>query len=294
MQFFLHCSGTKLLPEKTVHFLEETFSVVKPSGDPEPATGNLRPNSSEPSLHNQTWTIKQEVERLMEDNKFTASKHSKAPSACTQVGRQTVYFIFYSSALSEDALQLLQSMKHFFYIIYFLFSYLRYQQVSRRSTVPQPSPSSARRSTVSSVKTRRVEGRTGITPKTSGRSRTATTTRTQPAVPPPGLRSQEKNKEQNQDQDDGGGLILFQPNELHVPLIIEKIPPSVLSSFSDVGITVSSGLVASVQSLVATLQQQIDTSVHQTPADSQKGTSSQDLPTDNVISCSSSLSLKLH
>lgn len=78
-----------------MHFLEGTFPVATPSqskhsGDPEPAAGIPRPNSSEPSDHNQTWCIKQEVERLMEDhNKFTSSKPSKAPAACTQVVRQT-------------------------------------------------------------------------------------------------------------------------------------------------------------------------------------------------------------
>ncbi|XP_075896912.1 centrosomal protein of 162 kDa [Nelusetta ayraudi] len=208
-------SGAKPLSEKTVHFLEGTFPVATPSqskhsGDPEPAAGIPRPNSSEPSDHNQTWCIKQEVERLMEDhNKFTSSKPSKAPAACTQV------------------------------------------QVSHRSTFPQPSPSSVRRTTVSPVKPRRAEGRTGMTSRTSGRGRTAATARTQPAVPRPAQQSQEKNQVKSQDQDE------------------------------DLGMTVSSGLVASVQSLVAILQQQIDTNSHQTPAGSQNAATLQNLPTDN-------------
>lgn len=92
-----------------------------------------------------------------------------------------------------------------------------------------------------------------MTSRTSGRGRTAATARTQPAVPRPAQQSQEKNKVKSQDQDDG----------------------------EDLGMTVSSGLVASVQSLVAILQQQIDTNSHQTPAGSQNATTLQNLPTDN-------------
>lgn len=57
--------------------------------------------------------------------------------------------------------------------------------------------------------------------------------------------------------------------------------------------TVSSGLVASVQSLVAILQQQIDTNSHQTPAGSQNATTLQNLPTDNVMHFDSLASLLL-
>lgn len=70
-------------------------------------------------------------------------------------------------------------------------------------------------------------------------------------------------------------------------LISKKIISFVLSFFPDLGVTVSSGLVASVQSLVAILQQQIDTNGHQTPADSQNATTLQNVPADNVISYSS-------
>lgn len=131
------------------------------------------------------------------------------------------------------------------------------------------------------VKTRRVEGRTGMTPRTSGRGRTAATARTPSAVPRPAQQSQEKNNDKSHDQDDSGGLVLFQP----VKLPVRDITSYVLSVFPDLGVTVSSGLVASVQSLVAILQRQIDTSSHQTPADSQNASTSQTLPTDNVIYC---------
>lgn len=105
--------------------------------------------------------------------------------------------------------------------------------------------------------------------------------RTPSAVPRPAQQSQEKNKDKSHDQDDGGGLVLFQP----VKLPARDITWYVLSVFSDLGVTASSGLVASVQSLVAILQQQIDTSSHQTPADSQNASTLQTLPTDNVICC---------
>lgn len=58
--------------------------------------------------------------------------------------------------------------------------------------------------------------------------------------------------------------------------------------------TVSSGLVASVQSLVAILQQQIDTNSHQTPAGSQDAATLQNLPTDNVMHFDQVRSLNLH
>lgn len=54
-------------------------------------------------------------------------------------------------------------------------------------------------------------------------------------------------------------------------------------SFTELGMTVSSGLVASVQSLVAVLQQQVDTSGHQVHSDSLKATLGQHPPEDNVM-----------
>lgn len=111
--YFLKRSGAKAPPEKTVHFLEETFSVATRSrwdhsGEPAPAAGVLRSNSSAPPDHDQTRSIKQEVERLMQDhNTFTSSKPSRAPSACTQAVRQTVFsLLMFSSALSLGCLQL--------------------------------------------------------------------------------------------------------------------------------------------------------------------------------------------
>lgn len=65
--------------------------------------------------------------------------------------------------------------------------------------------------------------------------------------------------------------------------ISKEITSFILSLSPDLGATVSSGLVASVQSLVAILQQQVDTNDHQTPADPQNSTTLQNLPTDNVI-----------
>lgn len=115
--------------------------------------------------------------------------------------------------------------------------------------------------------------------RTSGRGRAAATARSQSAVPRPAQQSQEKNKDQSQDQDDAGGFALLQPIKLHVLFIIREVTSLVLSFFPDLGVAVSSGLVASVQSLVAVLQQQVDTSGHQPPADSHSAS-------DNVIHCS--------
>lgn len=93
----------------------------------------------------------------------------------------------------------------------FFFYHWHYEQVSHRSSFPPPSSSSGRRTTVSPVKTRRAEGRTGTTSRPSGRGRTAASARTQPAVPRPAQQSQEKNKVKSQDQDDGGGAALLEP-----------------------------------------------------------------------------------
>lgn len=90
LSFYVFYSGAELPSEKAVHFLEGTFPVVTPSEskysrDP---VAIQRPSSPEPSNHNQTWSIKQEVERLMQDhNKFTSSGPSKAPKANTRLVR---------------------------------------------------------------------------------------------------------------------------------------------------------------------------------------------------------------
>lgn len=134
-------------------------------------------------------------------------------------------------------------------------------------------------------KTRRGEGRTGVTSRTSGRGRTAATPRAQPAAPRPAQQSQERSKVKCQERHGGGGAVPLRPLEPHVSFTFkEKNRPFVLPVFAHFGMAVSSGLVASVQSLVAILQQQVDTSSHQqTPADSQTAATLQNLPTDNVM-----------
>lgn len=76
---------------------------------------------------------------------------------------------------------------------------------------------------MSPVKTRRADGRTGMTSRTSGRGRTAATARTQSAVPRPAQQSQEKNNVKGHDQDDCGGFAPFLPIKVHVALIMKEI-----------------------------------------------------------------------
>lgn len=92
----------------------------------------------------------------------------------------------------------------FCYCNYDFFSLLLYyQQVSHSSTFPQSSPTSVRRTTVSPVKGRIVEGRTAVTSRTSGRGRVAATTRSQSAVPCPPRSPQEKPKVTKSQEKDG-------------------------------------------------------------------------------------------
>lgn len=163
---------------------------------------------------------------------------------------------------------------------------LHYPQVSHSSTFPHSSPTSARRTTMSPVKGRRVEGRTAVTSRTSGRGRAAATTRTQSAVPCPPRSPQEKPKvTKSQEKDDYAGFCSFSSHLTACLFRLEmgKWTSVVYVSFTELGMTVSSGLVASVQSLVAVLQQQVDTSGHQFPADSQKSTPGHHPPKDNVM-----------
>lgn len=139
---------------------------------------------------------------------------------------------------------------------------------------------------MSPVKGRRVEGRTAATSRTSGRGRAAATTRTQSAGPCPPWSPQEKPKvTKSQEKDDYAGFVHFSSHltSCHFRLEMEKWTSVVYVSFTELGMTVSSGLVASVQSLVAVLQQQVDTGGHRFPADSQKAITEHHPPKDNVM-----------
>ncbi|XP_063735241.1 centrosomal protein of 162 kDa [Eleginops maclovinus] len=106
------------------------------------------------------------------------------------------------------------------------------QQASRGSCVSHSSTSSVRKLAVAPVRGRRVEGRTAGACRTSGPSRAAAAAKTQNSVPHPLQHPQEKAKSsKNQEKED----------------------------HTDPDMRVSSELVASVQSLVAVLQQQIHT-----------------------------------
>ncbi|XP_040901329.1 centrosomal protein of 162 kDa isoform X2 [Toxotes jaculatrix] len=185
--------------EKKSCSLERTFpdvteSQVKRPGKTDPVVGikGAKEPTSHPSSssdhpnHDLTWSIREEVDRLMED-------HYKS-----------------SSYMSSEA------------------GNVRKQMAFRSSTISHPSTSSVRKPTVAPRRGRKIEGRTAATSKSSGLSRAAATAKTRSPQSPSKAESAK-----SQDKDD----------------------------YTDV--KASSELVASVQSLVAVLQQQIDTSSHQ-------------------------------
>ncbi|XP_074510917.1 centrosomal protein of 162 kDa isoform X4 [Sebastes fasciatus] len=208
-------SAVGLDQEKTSHFLERTFSDVTspesqlkrpekadPIAEIKAARGLTSHTSCSPDPPNLTWSIRQEVERLMQDHNKSSSYTS------SQVGR------------AEK------------------------QQASHGSTSSHWSTSSVRKPAVAPGRGRRAEGRTAVTSRSSGLSRAATAAKSQSSVSHPLQHPQEKNKfTKSQDKD----------------------------ADTEPGVKVSSELVASVQSLVAVLQQQMDTSSHQDATDTQEG-----------------------
>ncbi|XP_075961474.1 centrosomal protein of 162 kDa isoform X8 [Anarhichas minor] len=184
--------------EKTPRFLERTFpdvtspeSYLERAEEAGPEAGTSPPPSS-PDPANLTWSIRQEVEKLMQDqNKCSSSTSSQAGKAK--------------------------------------------KQALHGSTVPHSSTSSVRKPTVAPVRGRRVEGRAAGTSRSSGLSRAAAA-KTQLSVSRPVQHPRDKAKiTKSQEREDS----------------------------AEPGLRVSGELVASVQSLVAVLQQQIGTSGHQ-------------------------------
>ncbi|XP_076593753.1 centrosomal protein of 162 kDa isoform X5 [Chaetodon auriga] len=231
-----HMRGFTLQPvsavvdqEKKPHLLERTFpdvtspeSQLKPPGEADPIAGikgarRLRSPDS-PNL-NLTWSIRQEVERLMQDQ----DKYS--PSTSSQAGK------------------------------------VKKQLASHGSTVSHHSTSSVRKPTVAPVRGRRgVEGGTAVISRSAGLSRATATTRAQPSISRPLQHPQKRNKStKSQEKDDN----------------------------TDPGLKVSSELVASVQSLVTVLQQQMITSSPQDATDTQEARLTHDLPKDNTVEDSS-------
>ncbi|XP_076593751.1 centrosomal protein of 162 kDa isoform X3 [Chaetodon auriga] len=232
-----HMRGFTLQPvsavvdqEKKPHLLERTFpdvtspeSQLKPPGEADPIAGikgarRLRSPDS-PNL-NLTWSIRQEVERLMQDQ----DKYS--PSTSSQAGK------------------------------------VKKQLASHGSTVSHHSTSSVRKPTVAPVRGRRgVEGGTAVISRSAGLSRATATTRAQPSISRPLQHPQKRNKStKSQEKDD---------------------------NTADPGLKVSSELVASVQSLVTVLQQQMITSSPQDATDTQEARLTHDLPKDNTVEDSS-------
>ncbi|KAI3361532.1 hypothetical protein L3Q82_013681 [Scortum barcoo] len=205
-------SSGKFDQEKTSHSLERTLPDVtaselqlkRPGTGKKEARGlTSHPSSSTaPSDHNLTWSIRQEVKRLMQDqNKYSSDTSSQASKAKKQLP-------------------------------------------SRGSSVSHPSTSLMRKPTVVPGRGRRVEGRTAMTSRPSGLSRAALAkAKDQSSVSCPPLHPRERNT-------------------------FTKSPEK--NDYTEAGLKVSSELVASVQSLVAVLQQQIDTSSHQDVTDTQE------------------------
>ncbi|XP_035862158.1 centrosomal protein of 162 kDa isoform X3 [Sander lucioperca] len=204
-------SAVGLDQEKSSRFLERTFpdvtspeSQLKPLEKADPVEGvkGAMGLSSSPDPPNLTWSIRQEVERLMQDqNKSSTYTSSQAGKA-------------------------------------------KKQQASHGSTISHSYTSSVRKPTVAPVRGRRVEGRTAVTSRSSALSRAAATARTQSSVSRPLQHPRETAKfTKSQEKDD---------------------------NTAETGLKASSELVASVQSLVAVLQQQIDTSGHQDATDTQE------------------------
>ncbi|XP_070822577.1 centrosomal protein of 162 kDa isoform X5 [Chaetodon trifascialis] len=230
-----HMRGFTLQPvsavvdqEKKPHLLERTFpdvtspeSQLKPPGEADPIAGikgarRLRSPDS-PNL-NVTWSIRQEVERLMQDQ----DKYSSSTSS--QAGK------------------------------------VKKQLASHGSTISHHSTSSARKPTVAPVRGRRVEGGTAVISRSAGLSRATATTRAQPSISRPVQHPQKKTKPtKSQEKDDN----------------------------TEPGLKVSSELVASVQSLVTVLQQQMIISSPQDAADTQEARLTHVLPKDNTVEDSS-------
>uniref|UniRef100_A0A3Q1CYQ5 Centrosomal protein of 162 kDa n=1 Tax=Amphiprion ocellaris TaxID=80972 RepID=A0A3Q1CYQ5_AMPOC len=161
-------------------------------------------SSPHPPKHDLTWSIKEEVERLMQDQ----NSYSSYTTFCAGKAKK--------------------------------------QQASHGSTVFKPSTPSVGKPTAAAVKGRRVDERTAIAPRLFGPSRAATTTaRTHTSVSRFPQHPPKAKFTKNQEKD-------------HCD-----------SANSD--LKVSSELVASVQSLVAVLQQQMDTSTHQDAAQEVRG-----------------------
>ncbi|XP_034730618.1 centrosomal protein of 162 kDa isoform X2 [Etheostoma cragini] len=204
-------SAVGLDQEQPSCFSESTFpDVTSPESnlippekaDPVEGVKGAMELSSSPDIPNLTWSIRQEVERLMQDqNKSSTYTTSQAGKA-------------------------------------------KKQQASHGSTISHSYTSSVRKPTVAPMRGRRVEGRTAVTSRSSGLSRSAATARTQSSVSRPLQHPRETAKfTKSKEKDD---------------------------NTAEPSLKASSELVASVQSLVAVLQQQIDTGSYQDATDTQE------------------------
>ncbi|XP_062278354.1 centrosomal protein of 162 kDa [Scomber scombrus] len=156
-----------------------------------------------------TWSIREEVEKLMRD------QTTFAPHTSSQTGKA------------------------------------KKQPASRGSTISNATTSSWRKPSMTAVRGRRVEGRAAVASRSTGLNRAAATAKSQSTV----------------------SHSLEQPREKAKPTMSQEKDDS---NYTETGQRVSSELVASVQSLVTVLQQQIDISGRQDAAESQEVRSSQE------------------
>ncbi|XP_034467827.1 centrosomal protein of 162 kDa isoform X2 [Hippoglossus hippoglossus] len=186
-------SALQPVQEKTSCSLERTFPDVpytesqlkSPRKAATKIKGDNELNSPDHPNRDLKWSIREEVERLMEDHSKTTSHKS------SQAGK------------------------------------VKKQPASRSSTVSHPSTSSVRKPTLASARGRKVEERTAMTSRLSGISKTAAAAKSH--LPQrPSTATFTKSPERDDD--------------------------------TESALKVSSELVASVQSLVGVLQQQINTS----------------------------------
>uniref|UniRef100_A0A7N9AVL2 Centrosomal protein of 162 kDa n=1 Tax=Mastacembelus armatus TaxID=205130 RepID=A0A7N9AVL2_9TELE len=182
------CTFGRPFPDLTI-----TESQLKQPEKADSVAGikGLKRPTQKPPNHDLTWSITEEVDRLMQDHNNSSYTTGK----------------------------------------------VKKQLATRISSISQPSASSVRKTTVASVRGRKVQGRTAMTSRSTGiSSSTAATAKTQSSISRSLPHSVKGKPTHSNEKDD---------------------------YTAESGLNVSSELVASVQSLVAVLQQQIDPSSYQ-------------------------------
>ncbi|XP_047453612.1 centrosomal protein of 162 kDa isoform X2 [Mugil cephalus] len=200
-------SDVELDQEKTSRSVEKNFpdvtytksqlKQVEEAAAEIKGVGGLTTQSStspDPPIHEMTWSIRREVQKLMQEQNEHYSYAGKAKK----------------------------------------------QTAPRGPFVSHPSTSSERKTTIAPVRGRRGDARTSVTSRSSGTGRGAATAKARSSFSSFPQHPQRAKSTKSQEKDD--------------------------CDYTEPGLKVSSELVASVQSLVAVLQQQIDTGSQQDEA----------------------------